>query len=264
MKYFAIICVLVLQLVLPVNAKSQETSLFQTADSAYNADEFGMAIDFYQEILRTQGSSPQILYNLGNAYYRSGNTGMAVVSYERALRLDPSFKDAQFNLQFVQSKLVDRQRADNSVFGTFLNKVLSCFTSNVWAWLGAVTFMCFIALVALYMYASPILLRKIGFFGSIAAFFLAVILIVIAWIGASRMSSHNQGVVTSPSVILSTSPRVPRDRNEEVALLHEGSELRIIDSLTTSTDSTNVRMWYKVEIDDDHKGWAPASSLEII
>lgn len=247
-----------------VKAHATTEEILANADSAYAADDYGYAIASYQEALRADGSSPQLFYNLGNAYYRAGKPGLAIVSYERALRLDPSYSDASFNLDFVRSRLVDRQQPDSSVFTTFLDSVLSLMPSNYWAWLGATFFVVFIGLAAIYLYTSPIIMRKIGFFGGIAALLFSILFLVLACIGATRMASRNKAVVTSQSVILSTAPRTPRDRNEEVALLHEGSSLKVIDSLTSTTDTIGSGIWYKVELDSDHKGWAPATSLEII
>lgn len=263
-KSIIILLAFAMHFIVPGGVTAQTNALIESADSAYAADDFGFAIAGYQEALKVEGSSPQLLYNLGNAYYRDGNIGKAVVSYERALKLDPSFADAAFNLEFVKSKLVDRQRDNATFLDTCFDAVLSFMPSNGWAYLGAALFIAAVALVAVYMYTTPILARKIGFFGSIASFVVAVICITISVVGANRATARDRAVVTSSSVILSTAPRAPRDRNEEVALLHEGSALHVVDSLTNTTDSVASRVWYKVELDSDHKGWAPATSLEII
>jgi Ca-activated chloride channel family protein len=44
------------------------------------------------------------LYNNGNVQYRLGNFEEAIDSYKQALTLDPSDKDAKYNLEFLQKK----------------------------------------------------------------------------------------------------------------------------------------------------------------
>ncbi|MDE5979645.1 MAG: tetratricopeptide repeat protein, partial [Muribaculaceae bacterium] len=83
--------------------------LAQQADSAYSADNFVMAEALYLKALEAGGSSSTLFYNLGNAYYRQGNLGKAIVNYERALKLDPTNADARANLEFVNSKITDKQ-----------------------------------------------------------------------------------------------------------------------------------------------------------
>ena len=84
-------------------------TLDQRADSAYAADDFSLAASLYMEAMQTEGTSSELYYNLGNCWYRMDKPGKAIVAYERALRLDPSNKNARINLEFVNSKIFDRQ-----------------------------------------------------------------------------------------------------------------------------------------------------------
>ncbi len=264
MKIYAKI-LLTLSLFSPIEViNSTDNQLLVQADSAYAADDFDFSVASYEEAIRRDGTSPQVLYNLGNAYFRAGQPGKSIVSYERALRLDPSYSDAQFNLSFVKSKIVDKQVSNVSLFQSFFNSTTKILRSDTWAWLGTAFFLLSLILAAVYLYTTPVVYRKFGFFGALTSFPLAVIFYVIACISGSRMNARDEAIVTSPSVVLSTAPRTPRDRNEEVALLHEGSSLKIIDSLTNTTDTIGSLKWYKVELDNDHRGWAPAVALEII
>ena len=75
--------------------------------------------------------------------------------------------------------------------------------------------------------------------------------------------AKNYAVVTVPSTILSTSPRAPKNRTEEAMLLHEGTKMQIMDSVSSHTDTITSR-WYDVEIDNNHRAWIKASDVEII
>ena len=67
-------------------------------------------------------------------------------------------------------------------------------------------------------------------------------------------------IVIEPSTILSTSPRVPKDRTEEALLLHEGTKVEILDSICNSTSDK----WYDVKVDNSHRAWINADAVEII
>ena len=60
------------------------------ADSAYNKEDYSTAVRLYHQAIEADGVSPEVCYNLANAYYRIGRPGRAVIYYERALALDPS------------------------------------------------------------------------------------------------------------------------------------------------------------------------------
>ena len=66
----------------PVSVLSQNQTLVQKADSAYNKDNFTEALKLYMDAARTEGTSTGLYYNIGNSYYRLGNIGKAVVYYE--------------------------------------------------------------------------------------------------------------------------------------------------------------------------------------
>jgi len=71
---------------------------FDRATAAYTRGDFAGAVDGYEQLAREGVHDPAVFYNLGNAYYRSGRIGPAVANYERALQLDPSYRDAQHNI----------------------------------------------------------------------------------------------------------------------------------------------------------------------
>jgi Ca-activated chloride channel family protein len=52
------------------------------------------------------------LYNSGNAQYRLGNFEKAIEAYKKALELDPTDKDAKYNLEFLQKKKNQMDKKD--------------------------------------------------------------------------------------------------------------------------------------------------------
>lgn len=234
-------------------------NIIADADSAYMADDFQSAAMLYQEAIDSLGPSAERYYNLGNAYYRSGLSGMAIVSYERALRLDPTNKDIRENLEFVNAGTIDRLNPNSSLFGSFANNLAAKFHPNTWAWIAIFTFIIALGGGLQWFFANNIVLRKIGFFGGGIFLILCIAANIMAYRAASNIEANNEAVITSSSVILSTTPRTPKDRSEEAMLLHEGAKITILDSLTTGGQT-----WYDVEIGANHRAWISAESVEII
>lgn len=242
---------------------AQTTEILQQADSAYTADNFQEAAAAYQHVINTEGTSAEILYNLGNCYYRMGELGKSILAYERALRLDPTFEDARNNLEFVNSKIADRPGERGSFVGNALDAVANSAKSNTWAWFGFACFILTLSGVAAYIFSNLVAVRKAGFFGGIVTLIACGAFIYLAFRSASIALADDVAIVTAPSTILSTSPRIPKDRNQEAMLLHEGTRVQILDSVRSTTDSVNA-LWYDVQVDNAHRAWINASAVEKI
>lgn len=246
-----------------VTMRGQESDILQQADSAFTADNFQEAAAAYRHVMEQYGTSAEIYYNLGNCYYRLGEIGNAILSYERALRLNPTFDDARTNLAFVNTKIADRPGERGTFLGNALDAVANSAKSNVWAWLAFTCFVLTILGVAAYVFSSVISIRKIGFFGGFVTLIACGCFIFLAFRSAAIAEADDMAIITSPSTILSTSPRVPKDRNQEAMLLHEGTRVQILDSVRSTTDSVNS-LWYDVQVDNAHRAWINAAAVEKI
>ena len=229
------------------------------ADSAYMADDFLGAAALYQSAIDSLGPSPERYYNLGNAYYRAGLPGMAIVSYERALRLDPTNRDILDNLEFVNSRTIDRIEPEASFVGSATDKFAGRMHPDAWSWIGLGAFVLALAGVFTWFFASGVGIRKVGFFGAGVLLILCVLANILAYRAARKASQTDAAVVVAPSVILSTTPRQPKDRSEEALLLHEGTKVTVLDSLNSGKET-----WYDVKVDANHRAWISAEAVEII
>jgi len=77
---------------------------FVHAGGLYSDGRYLDAARAYEEVLAAGVESPNVYYNLGNAYFRAGEIGRAVFNYERARRLAPSDPDVLANLAFARSR----------------------------------------------------------------------------------------------------------------------------------------------------------------
>ncbi len=237
------------------------SALTEQADSAYSADRFDEAAALYRKVMATEGVSAPLYYNLGNAEYRLGHPGQAILNYERALRLDPTFDEARQNLAFVNERITDRQGERGTFVGNALDAAANQASSDTWAWLALTAFVITCVLAGLYIFTTDVRMRKAGFFGGLCTLTVTALMIFFSSRAASIACDHTKAIVTAQSTILSTTPRQPRSRSEEAMLLHEGTSLRIVDSVRSVADSVPT-MWLDVEIDNTHRAWVNARDVE--
>lgn len=233
------------------------------ADSAYMNDDFKQAVELYTQAIDDGGSSTMLYYNLGNSYYRMGKLGNAIVCYERALRLDPTNVDARTNLEFVNSKITDKIGDKGTFISNTFDRIIDYCHSNGWAWIAASSFVLLLFAIAAYIFVPAIVIKKIGFFGAIILLVVSVISNIFAYHAASKATAHNHAIIIEPSVMLSTSPRLPKDRSEEAMLLHEGTKVEIVDSVSVLADSVKMK-WYDVKVDNTHRAWISSDAIEKI
>lgn len=237
--------------------------LAQQADSAYNREAYSDAVTLYNEAIATDGASSTLYYNLGNAYYRANSLGKAILSYERALALDPSNEEAAINLNFVRTRIEDAPEDDSSFLSNLHKGIVSNMSPDAWAWTALILFIILLGTIALYIFSSNVILRKVGFFGGIAMIFVFAYTIAIAYQTAAAYKSHDAAIVIVPTTNLSSAPRSTRGDKEKVVPIHEGTKVMIIDSLSTP-DDPNVGKWYDVKINNSSRAWLNAADVERI
>lgn len=254
--------IFLLGLVLASVTARADSPLIQQADSAYTSDDFATAASFYLKAISEEGPSAKLYYNLGNTYYRMGEMGNAILSYERALRLDPTDKDVRNNLDFVNARITDRPGERGTFLGNALDAVSASARSNVWAWIAFGCFALTVAAVLAYLFVDTVAIRKIGFFGGIITLLGCIVCIFFAFRSAANALADDVAIVTAPSTILSTVPRTPTDRSQEAMLLHEGTRVVILDSVSSTSARDSVRsVWYDVEVDNAHRAWINAEDV---
>ena len=252
--------ILLLSLIIPA---AKAMTLAEQADSAYNKDDYRMAIELYKQSIATVGASADIYFNLGNAYYRSGKPGMAVVCYERALSLDPTDSDARTNLEFVRAQIQDKPEDDTAFLASVHKSILSSMTANGWAWTAFVLFLLLLGAVALYIFSRSVASRKVGFFGGMVLIVFFLYSLWLAYQSYAVANTHEEAVVIVPSTQLTSAPRASRTSADKVVTIHEGTKVEIIDSIATPDDPVSPK-WYNVKINNTTKAWLRASDVERI
>ena len=92
----ALFTLLLLSVSVPSTVLAQR-ELIDAAVVQYDSAQYEQTIATYEQIASKYGVSPELYYNLGNAYYKQQNYPKAILNYERCLLYDPSHGDAQQN-----------------------------------------------------------------------------------------------------------------------------------------------------------------------
>lgn len=225
----------------------------QNADDSYMKGNYQQAIADYNKLLQ-QGVSADLYYNLGNAYYRSDNLAMAILSYERALRLSPGDKDIRFNLQFANSKTIDKiTPMDDNVFATWYGSIVNFTSVDNWAKTSIVCIILALILMLTYLFANRLILRKIGFFGSIGLLIVFVFSMLFAWQQKSDLEHSKGAIVMVSSVSVKQSPVAS---SPDDFVLHEGTRVEITEN--------GIRGWSGIKTGDGREGWIKSSAIEKI
>ncbi len=238
-------------------------TLEQKANAEYDKDNYSEALKLYLQVAQDEGTSSDLFYNIGNTYYRMGDLGRAVLNYERALILNPGNDDAKTNLEFVNTKIQTKIVENKSFVVQIVDDFVESQSSNTWAMIAAVCFVLLIAGILLYVFSSTIILRKIGFFGGGLMILFTIIAMLCAFVVKTKNEAGNKAIVITPSVTLSTVPRIPKDKSEEAFILTSGNKVTVVDSVVNKMGGAN-EIWYDVKADDRHRAWLKQDNVEKI
>lgn len=227
--------------------------LMSQGNVAFQKSDFVTAAKCYGKILEAGYANADVYYNLGNAYYRQDEFGQAILNYERALSLKPNFRDAQENLDLANSKIEDEIKALPELFiVTWARNITTWFSHTGWR----IVILCLLALlgtaVAIFVLSRDYLWRKGALIGGIAVTGLLLIAIACSIATGVRQNSHNKAIVTSPLVVVKSSPE---SNSVDKLILHEGTKVDVEETLGD---------WHKIHIADGNTGWLTDADITVI
>lgn len=128
---------------------------WKRGNDAYLRGDYPAAIAAYEQIDRQQVASPELTFNLGDAYYRRGELGRAIWSWERTLTLDPEHDDARYNL--AQARKVVATRVNDKLEGADRDpawmRLVGQLTASTETWLFVALYLSFFAALFLRLRA---------------------------------------------------------------------------------------------------------------
>ncbi|MBN1415375.1 MAG: tetratricopeptide repeat protein [Bacteroidales bacterium] len=235
------------------NCVGQNDSLFRLANKYYQDNEFNKAVSTYQKIINKGNQTPELLYNLGNAYFKSGKLSYAILYYEKAKLLSPHDEDINQNLAIANARVVDKIDIIPDFFiNRWLKNLINVFPSNTWAIISIITFGIMLTLFLLFFFSGSRNGKKVAFYSAVL---LLVISLLTYWFSVERkqyITRNNTAVVVDPSIAIKSSPDT---EGNNVFILHEGTKVMIIDSIND---------WKEIKLSDGNKGWIESKSIEPI
>ena len=227
------------------------TALFSQANAQYAEGNYADAITQYEQIILEQPAA-EVYYNLGNAYFKQGELAQSILAYERALRLKPSYTDAQHNLQFAQSRIVDNIEDTNSFFlSNWIKVVRNAFSQSTWIILSITLFICMLLGFFFFAFSQTLWIRKTAFYTSIIALFISIVACLNASSLHCRDTQRAEAIITQGIVNAKSSP----DRSgNDLFTIHEGTKVEIKEVIGD---------WCCIHV-GNNIGWMPLAYLERI
>jgi tetratricopeptide (TPR) repeat protein len=192
---------------------------FSAANELYAKGKFAEAAAAYEKMLRSDGESPALLFNCGNAEFKAGHLGRAIAAYRQAELLTPRDAELRANLTFVR----------NQIQGAALRE------SRWRNWLGSLTLNEGALLAALFFWAVFGLLAARQIRPALAPKLrnttrLAVVLAVgSGTMLALQAANHFASSVAVVTGAEATARSGPYDDAQSVFTAHDGAEMRVLD-----------------------------------
>jgi tetratricopeptide (TPR) repeat protein len=244
---------LFIALIVCLNVQAVGEFNLDKADVAYTAGEFNNALEIYNSALEKGYESADLYYNVANCYFRKGELAASILNYERALKLDPSHDDAKHNLEFAQTRTVDKIDSLGTVFLVdWWNAIANMTSADAWAWIAISLFVVMLVALSLYIFVRKMWVRKVGFSVAIVALFFTIISILCAYTRYEVETSKSEAIVFSQTVTIKSSPD---SSGNDLFILHEGTKVKIKSTLGE---------WVEISTLDGNSGWMPASAIEVI
>ncbi len=226
---------------------------FDKANKAYSAGFYENAISLYEKIIADGSASPDIFYNLGNAYFKLDDIPSAILNYERALKWDPSNEDYQYNLKVANNKIVDKIDVLPELFYVRWWKSLKLwFSPDGWAKTALFTFALIFITVALFLLTSRMWMRKALFSFGILLILVNLISGIIAMQTYKEAKNQRTAIIFTPTVPVKSSPD---ESSIDLFVIHEGLKVTVIDEIGD---------WNEIRIANGSKGWIQSEHFKAI
>ena len=234
-------------------AQPTSTERWEMGNKAYMDGAYDKAVEEYNAILEGGEYSMELYYNLANANFKMDNIGKAILYYNKALRIAPSQEDVQHNLAIAEAQTKDRVGEETTFFfAEWMRALRNTMSCTAWSVLSLVMFALFLAFALLFLLASPIKVRKVGFYCALCAVVLFVATTSFAISSRNDILTHDEAIVLSSAISVKSSP----DRSAtELFVLHEGTKVRIV---------SEIEEWCEVVLADGKKGWLQKNDIEEI
>ena len=237
----------------PANEAKPVGDLLTQANEAYAQNDFQTAAGLYEELLKTNGASAIVYYNLGNSYYKLNKVAQSILNFERALLLEPGNADIRFNLEIAKLKAVDKIESVGDFFLTeWFRDIQNLMSTDAWSNFSIACFILLIICLFLFFFSRRIFVKKLGFFVGLVLLVCVVFGNIFAFNQKKKLTQRNEAIIFTPTITIKGSPD---NSGTDLFILHEGTKVRLKNKLGD---------WNEIETADGNVGWVRSSEFEVI
>jgi tetratricopeptide (TPR) repeat protein len=220
----------------PCSHAADMATAFDSANKLYEQGKFVEAASAYETLVRSNGTSAALYFNLGNAFFKSGQMGRALAAYQQAELITPRDPDVRANLQFTR-----KQAQGPTLAPSFAQRWLGKLSLNEWTVFTAAVLWLWLLLLALLQW-RPTLRRSLrgwtlalGFGAAVLAGCLATVFYENRFTIVAIVIEHDLPLRKSPF-----------EESQNAFTVHDGAELMVLDQKDT---------WLQVSADGRRVGW---------
>ncbi len=232
---------------------AQEVSnkeLIKNGNKYYLNNEFEKAINEYEKVIKSGYESPDLYYNLANAYYRQKNNVMAIVNYERAKLHSPYNEAINHNLDIANRIVQDKiEKLPQFFISEWLSTLIVSYKSKTWAIISIFSFFLCLTLALLFFFSKVSVIKKIAFWTGILFFTLSISTYIFSYNQKQKLTKHNMAIISEKAITVKSSPN---ENGTELFIIHEGLKVEITD---------NSDAWLEIKLIDGKVGWLPVASI---
>ncbi|MCC6255709.1 MAG: tetratricopeptide repeat protein [Ignavibacteriaceae bacterium] len=234
-------------------AKADVKSEMQKGNVYYKNNQYQLAIDEYNKLIKQGYQGTSLYYNLGNAHYRLGNVGYAILYYEKALKLSPNDEDVKHNLELARINIKDKVETLPPFFiFNIWESVLASLSVSGWTVFVYIVFILLLLCVIAYFFSRTSTQQRISFFSGVGVFAVLILAIILLAVKMNKEFNIKDGIIVSNVVTVKSSPD---NSSKDEFIVHEGLKIRLEDK---------VDNWVKIRLADGKLGWIPEENLKQI
>lgn len=225
-------------------------SVMQKGNELYKNNQYQLAIDEYNKLIKQGYEGASVYYNLGNAHYRLGKIGFAILYYEKALKLSPTDEDIKHNLALAKLGMKDKVDSLPPFFiFNIWEGLLAAFSVSGWTITAYIVFILLLISIIAYFFSRSVNQQRISFFTGAGISAVLILTIVLLMVKMNKEFYIKNGIIVESSVTVKSSPD---KSSKDEFILHEGLKVRLED---------NVDNWVKIRLDDGKIGWILEKNL---
>ena len=207
-------------------------SQFELANKAYEEKAYDQAIELYDGIVKEGKESAFLFYNLGNAHYKLGNVAESILNFERALRINPTFEDAQHNLQMANLRVIDNiDPLPELMLVSWTKNFYQSLSSRQWAYVSIALFWLALMAGAVFLFVNVSAAKRIGFFGGILLLLFGLISTSLSFARQKAELNTQFGIISESTAYIKNAP----SGDQDLLVLHEGAKVEILEASGTWT-----------------------------